>query len=322
MSDPKEAPRRTARSRSSTDLPFAEVEAPAKVNLFLRVLSRDDDGFHRVRTLLQSLEWGDRIVVEQVSGNEIELDVHGFNVGPVAENLVVRAAKGFLATAGLTTGLRIHLQKRIPPGSGLGGGSSDAASTLLALSVLLDRPLSQSALWELAASLGSDVPFFLAASPLALVEGRGERVLALPPLPGAHVLVGLTPMHVSTGEAYQALDRARERWDPNRQPELVSILDELDWDKVERLAHNDFQEVVFARYPKINEAWNALSGTDPLFLMLSGSGGAVFAVYKGEEEATRALQELEERAGSTPWLLTRTRVVTPRVGLIRPSASE
>jgi 4-diphosphocytidyl-2-C-methyl-D-erythritol kinase len=282
------------------------------VNLFLHVLAREPSGYHGIQTLFQALEWGDRLLVERTGEEGVELEVEGFGVGPVEENLVVRAAKAFLSRAGAPGGARIRLEKRIPPASGLGGGSSDAASTLAALSVLYDQAMGADELLELSAGLGSDVPFFLCGSPLALGWGRGERLLPVPALPPAPVIVGLPPIAVSTREAYEALDRARG--DRSRSHALPSppVPEGMDWRRVEALAGNDFEEVVLAAHPGVREARELLAATGPRVAMLSGSGSAVFAVYHGGAAAARAFRELEAAATGTRWVLTRTRGLSTR----------
>jgi 4-diphosphocytidyl-2C-methyl-D-erythritol kinase len=290
-----------------------EIDAPAKVNLFLHVLALEPSGFHGVQTLYQALEWGDRLRLERTEGEGVHLEVHGHSAGPVEENLVHRAARAFLARAGLAGGVRIRLEKRIPPGSGLGGGSSDAASTLTALSSLFGRPLPAGVLSELAVGLGSDVPFFLQDTPLALGWGRGERLLGLPALPVASVIVGLPPVRVATREAYQALDAARSGpGKGTRAGASPPVRGSLDWSEVASLARNDFEEVIPAAHRVVGETREALVRTGPRLTLLSGSGSAVFAVYHGDGDAARALASLEAAHRRTRWVLTRTRGLVAR----------
>ena len=169
------------------------IHAPAKVNLALRVLAREDSGFHQLETLFSALEFGD-VLTLQLGGSGITLNLDGLHLGPPEENLVYRAAKGFKELARVEEGMEIHLEKRIPIRAGLGGGSSDAAAILRGLHFLFPGRLGEETLLQLAASLGADVPFFLCGSGLALAWGRGDRILSLPALPSASVLLAIPPM--------------------------------------------------------------------------------------------------------------------------------
>jgi 4-diphosphocytidyl-2-C-methyl-D-erythritol kinase len=294
--------------------PFAvEVEAPAKVNLFLSVLEPEPSGYHGIRTLFQALELSDRVRVELVAGREIDLEVVGLEAGPPEENLVRRAASAFLEAAGAERGLRLRLEKRIPAGAGLGGGSSDAAATLRALAVLMPGAVSPERLLAIAERLGSDVPFFLCGSPLALAEGRGERLEPLPPLPSTPVVVALPAVHVSTRIAYEALDRHRASRAPGLAPPgdgTGPVAAPSDWEAVETLGGNDFEAVILPAHPAVARARGALLRTGPRLALLSGSGSAVFAIYRREEEAGVALSRLEPEDG-TRFVRTRTRTDMP-----------
>jgi 4-diphosphocytidyl-2-C-methyl-D-erythritol kinase len=235
-----------------------QLDAPAKVNLFLHVGDREADGYHGLVTLFQALELSDRLRVELVAGEEISLEVAGLDAGPPEDNLVRRAARAFLEAAGGGTGVRLHLEKRIPAGGGLGGGSSDAAATLRALDALLPDALPAGRLHELAARLGSDVPFFLGGSALALGEGRGGKLTPLAALPAADVILALPDSPVPTAWAYRALDEQRASHSRNvgvlRSPGAAEL---TSWDAVARLARNDFEDVVPGSHPAVARARGA-----------------------------------------------------------------
>lgn len=307
-----------------------EIDAPAKVNLWLRVLDRDPaTGFHDLETLFQAVALTDRVEVEgagdEASGGQaaagpgsVRLTVDGADLGPPERNLVARAARAFLDRAGLEVGLAIRLTKRIPVGAGLGGGSSDAAATLRALNVLFREPLPGPVLHELAAGLGSDVPFFLCGSPTALGWGRGDRLQPLRPLPEAQVLLVLPPVHVDTGEAYRALaerragagrttgGRSRGRSESDRagvpddggpdRPAAETGVAAIDWDTVVAEAVNDFETVVPGVHPPVARALETVRATEARTALLSGSGAAVFALY-ADEPTRRAARGALEREG-------------------------
>lgn len=296
------------------------IEAPAKVNLALRVLAPEEGtGYHQIETLFQAVGLVDRLRIEVIETG-VDLRVEGVELGPPRENLVWKAASAFAAETGLARGLRIHLEKRIPPGAGLGGGSSDAASTLLALNELFGSPVARERLREIAARIGSDVPFFLAGSTLALAWGRGERLLSLPPLPEVAVVLVVPSTRIATGAAYAALDRHRgDRWGTHGSgTALVQTLDEgdaLEWEGVEALATNDFEDVILPAYPEVAELHAALWETRPRFTLLSGSGSAVFAVYHDEARADEVALELRRRGGGAQVhrVPTLTRMPGPRL---------
>lgn len=291
------------------------LEAPAKVNLFLRVLAREEGGYHQLETLFQLLELADRLFLERTSRPGVELEVLGAELGPPRENLAWRAATGVLdaagGSAGSLGGVRIVLEKRIPHGAGLGGGSSDAAAVLRGMNRLLGSPLPLEHLLVLAASLGSDVPVFLSPSSTTLAWGRGDRLLPLAPLPGASILLALPDFPVATPEAYRRLAEwrgtradGRGRW---RGPALLDASALRDWGAVAAAAENDFEGPVFAWHPHLGEIRDALRHSGAGVALLSGSGSALLGVFQGDGEAAAAAVALEETFPSVRFLVTRSR---------------
>ena len=281
------------------------ILAPAKVNLFLRILAREDSGYHQLETLFSGVELGDSLSLE-VTGSGISLETDGVDLGPPEANLVYKAARGYLDCAGRDVGLRIRLVKRIPAQGGLGGGSSDAGATLKALSALLPGWVGREDLLALAGRLGSDVPFFLSPSPLALAWGRGDRLLALPPLPRAPLLLAIPPLGVPTPEAYRLLSRVR-RGAPSKGPAGLYTLQGVgSWREIAVHAENEFEQVVFEAFPLLGRIRRSLAGTHPLLSLLSGSGSSLFAVFADEREALGAQADLREEFPETRFILTHT----------------
>lgn len=200
--------------------PVLSAEAPAKVNRELRVGRRRADGYHEIRSRLVSIDLSDTIEVSSAEG-ALEVACTGVPVPHDDSNLVVRAARALAERLGRPAGVRIRLDKRIPVGAGLGGGSSDAAITLALLSRLWDSRLAAAELAGIAATLGSDVPFFLVGGE-AEVSGRGERVRPLADSPAVELLVLVPPFSIATARIYAALDRSAP--DPDGRP-LASSLD-------------------------------------------------------------------------------------------------
>ncbi|MGN6391059.1 MAG: 4-(cytidine 5'-diphospho)-2-C-methyl-D-erythritol kinase [Gemmatimonadales bacterium] len=273
-----------------------ELRAHAKINLFLRVLGREADGFHAIETLFCRVSIADTLRAERREGHGITIDVTGADVGPAEENLAVRAAALVLESTGHRFGVRLSLEKRIPVRAGLGGGSSDAAAALQAVNALAGNAVPRHELLQFAARLGSDVPFFISGGPLALGWGRGERMLALPPLPAAPALLLTPPLGIATAEAYGWVDAARQS--SGRRGAVALDLEVLShWGDIGRLAGNDFESPVFDRHPPVRAAFEALVGTRPLLCRMSGSGSTLFAVYRSAGDREDARMMLGRRHG-------------------------
>jgi 4-diphosphocytidyl-2-C-methyl-D-erythritol kinase len=196
-------------------------EAPAKVNRELRLGGRRPDGYHEIRSRLVSIDLADRVTVSRGTGS-LELVTEGLDVPAGDSNLVVRAARLLAERVGRTPDVRIRLEKRIPVGGGLGGGSSDAARTLALLAQLWDASVSREELASLAALLGSDVPFFLTGGE-ADVTGRGELVTPRPDLPQTELLLLVPPFAISTAEAYETHRRLGRGSDESRTPSALEV---------------------------------------------------------------------------------------------------
>ncbi|HEY7502468.1 MAG TPA: 4-(cytidine 5'-diphospho)-2-C-methyl-D-erythritol kinase [Gemmatimonadales bacterium] len=272
------------------------IRACAKLNLFLRVLARESDGFHGLETLFCLVDLADELVAERREGHEVTIEVEGDDVGPPAENLALRGAAAVLGATRERFGTHLRLSKRIPSRAGLGGGSSDAAAALVAVNRLAGDAIPRHELLQLAAKLGSDVPFFLSGAPLSLAWAHGERLLRLPPLPPAPALLLIPPVSVSTSEAYGWIDEARQS--VGRRGAVTLDLDALStWGDIGRMAGNDFESVVFGRHPPVRAAFEALVGTRPLVCRMSGSGAALFAIYRSERDREDARMMLGRKYG-------------------------
>ncbi len=267
---------------------FSTVLACAKVNLSLKVLHKRPDGYHELRTILQTISLADRIRIECRRAKRTTVEIESSVA--ISDNLAARAARAVLDEGGVTAAVRLELEKHIPMGAGLGGGSSDAAAVLLALPVLLGFNLPLDRLTALAAGLGSDVPFFLYGGS-ALGIGRGTELY---PLPGAGRLPGMVispDVHVSTAEAYAGL--GPELTSPELSRNL-NVFQSLVWGLGEvlsnRTCENDFEVSVFRRHPRLEKIKRKLlkEGADPA--MMTGSGAAMFGLFANRRCAQMALQ--------------------------------
>lgn len=285
--------------------------APAKINLFLRILAQERAGFHQLETLFATLEFGDTLTFGRTASG-ISLETDGPPSGPPEENLVYRAAEVFLEAAEIREGVHIRLEKRIPMAAGLGGGSSDAAATLRGLQSLFPGALAEGRLLELAGGLGSDVPFFLSPSPLALAWGRGDRLLPLPPLPPAPVLLALPSVNMGTAQAYSLLaeDRAHTRERPSATVHSLGTFS--NWEGIWGLARNDFEKIVFRAHPPLSRIRGALQESGAMVALLSGSGAALFGLYRDEDAATSARDDLSHLFPDTRFHLTQTMARPPQ----------
>jgi 4-diphosphocytidyl-2-C-methyl-D-erythritol kinase len=273
------------------------LSAYAKINLFLRVLARHDDGYHGLETLLCLVSLADTLTAERRDGHGVTIEVFGADVGPPDRNLAVRAALSVLEATGNRFGMHLTLTKRIPVRAGLGGGSSDSAAALHAANQLAGNAIPRHELLQIAARLGSDIPFFLAGSALALSWNRGERLLRLPPLPVAHVLLLTPPTPIPTAEAYRWVDAARQSG--SGRGAVALDLDALSrWGDIGRMAGNDFESPAFGRHGEIRSAFEALVGTRPLVCRMSGSGSTLFAIYRNARDRDDAVMMIGRKHGT------------------------
>lgn len=264
----------------------ARVEAQAKLNLFLRVLAREESGYHQVETLFCRIALSDSVTV-RVGGSARTIECVGERVpagglGAPERNLAWLAASAYAEATGFPSGFGISIEKHIPVGGGLGGGSADAGAVLRALNALNPRPIDEPDLLLLAAALGSDVPFLTQdGSTLALGWGRGERLVLLPALPASAVWLLIPAAAVNTTEAYRWLDASKRG-----TVSFAIRLEQLSsWEGVSALASNDFETVVGAQVPLIGRLLSslrhadtmALLGTSPI-VQMSGSGSTVAVV--------------------------------------------
>lgn len=269
------------------------IAAHAKANLFLRVLARETSGYHSLETLFTLLELADQLTVERTAAG-IELSVDGADTGPAEENLAYRAAKLVLAATGERFGVRIHLRKQIPVRAGLGGGSSDGAAALQAVNRLAGDVVPRHEILQFAARLGSDVPFFASGAPFALAWGRGERLYRLPPPAPAPALLALPPFGLGTAETYQRLDAARTQ-DLQRGAVALDADALASWGSIARLGGNDLENIVFGKEPPLKTLFERMAQTGPVLVRMSGSGSALIAVYRNEQQRDGAALELGER---------------------------
>ena len=294
----------------------ARLRALAKINLDLRVLGPRPDGYHELRTVFQTISLADTIDVSFTPARRTAISIQGSDSIP--DNLIVKAAKLALQAMRMAATIEFQLQKRIPMGAGLGGGSSDAAAVLLALPALAGRRIAMPKLIELAAELGSDVPFFLLGG-TAVALGRGTELYPLPDGPARNGLLIAPNLHVSTAEAYRAL--APRLTTESQQNKIVSFQSRA-WGEIacgtRTAGANDFETVVFEQFPQIASLKQKLVklGADPA--MMSGSGSSLFGLFRDRRQIERAAKALDGERVFPISLVSRARYRNLWWRLLRP----
>lgn len=284
------------------------IRAPAKVNLGLEVVRKRRDGYHEIRTLFQAVSLADRIRLRR-RRRGIALDSPGIS-GKMKDNLAWRAAALFFERTGAAGGLQVDLDKRIPVGGGLGGGSSDAAAVLLGASRLFGLKPQGDDLAAWAGELGSDVPFFLAGG-AAVGSGRGERIEPLRGgVPPGGVLLYAPPFSSSTAAVYADHRRRRLTGTGERLTLLVRTWRRASAAGIGRGLFNDLESTVFRRHPELAEAKELLLKHGAAGAQVSGSGSCLFGIYATPRQATRAAGALRRRL---PGKLTVARFLPPRI---------
>jgi 4-diphosphocytidyl-2-C-methyl-D-erythritol kinase len=259
-----------------------KLSAPAKINWFLAVLGKRDDGYHDIVSPMQCVSLFDELSFEHAE--DIEL-ISGMEV-PAAENLVYRAAMLLKKVSAFRKGAKITLRKTIPLAAGLGGGSSDAAFTLIGLNRLWGLGYSNGQLMRIAAGIGSDVPFFM-DGPFSLVEGRGEKVRALRSKTTVPMLLVKPDIEISSGWAYRNC-RAELTKKSIDIKLFCQALDGKDFARLREMVVNDLEKAVFREYPVVAEIKKMLIENGAVVSSMSGSGPTVFGVFNSGEDAEKA----------------------------------
>ncbi|MFO1476358.1 MAG: 4-(cytidine 5'-diphospho)-2-C-methyl-D-erythritol kinase [Verrucomicrobiota bacterium] len=281
-----------------------EKLSPCKVNLLLNILGKRPDGYHELETVMQPVRLFDRLRFEPApSGVALTCNDPRLPTGPA--NLVHRAATALLEKTGAKSGVRIHLEKSIPIAAGLGGGSGNAAFTLSGVNELLGSPLNPAQLHELAAALGSDVPFFLQDRP-ALAVGRGEQVQSLAPFPALRntVLFLIHPgFGISTAWAYQNLARFPQALNgtPGRAKKLIGLLQNDDVRSAGREFYNSLEAPALEKHPLLALFQEFLREHGAAATLMSGSGSTTFAIIENKAAAEKILESFKAKFGTSYW---------------------
>jgi 4-diphosphocytidyl-2-C-methyl-D-erythritol kinase len=279
-------------------------ESPCKVNLILNILGRRADGFHELETVMYPVSYCDRIEFRRTAGG-IELTCSHSELPVDSTNLVHRAAAQFLEQSGIRDGVRLHLEKRIPLAAGLGGGSGNAATTLLGLNELFGYPLTGPQLTGIAATLGSDAPFFL-QDRAALATGRGEQVLPLGHFAAFRdlfILLIHPGFGISTPWAYRQLAKFPEALNgrPGRARRLAELLEQPDLGKARTEFYNSLEAPALWKYPVLSLYQEFLRENGAPVALMSGSGSTTFALVPGQQAGESLKERFLARFGARCW---------------------
>ena len=278
-----------------------ERRAPAKINLGLHVVRKRPDGYHDIETVMHRIDWADRITAEPAA--DLAMTCSDPDLPADGDNLCMHAAQRLRAAFDVEAGARLHLDKQVPYGAGLGSGSSDAAATLRLLDALWELDAPADALHAIASAIGSDVPFFL-NGPAALATGRGEQVV---PLRGQHsapyampfsVVVVVPDVHIATPDAYGMITPSADE-----RPDLLLLVRSNDLARWQQELVNDFETPILNAYPTVEAAKQLLADQGAGYASLSGSGSAVYGAFEDAataREAARAARALGHRVHVDP----------------------
>ena len=262
-----------------------EIHAPAKINLFLEVLNKRNDGYHNINSLFQAVTLFDILKFKKIEEPTCRVQLTNKNRVDITDNLIVKAYNLMKLKFNLKGGVEVELEKNIPVAAGLGGGSSDCAATIIALNQLLHLGLEKKQMADIGLELGSDIPFFFTKGQ-AIVTGRGERIEETS-FPTKYKIVLVSPsLTLSTKEGYAALkigltvSGTPYNLKPNRN--LEEFLESLS------NARNDFESVQFEKYPKLGEIKEKLKKCGAVFARMSGSGPTIFGVFRDNIDTERA----------------------------------
>ena len=281
------------------------VDAPAKINLFLDIRGKRSDGYHIVSMVMQSISLCDEITVSRTDDGDIKIVCSDENIPLDETNTVYKAVELFFKeTEKENKGIEIKIKKNIPTEAGLGGGSTDAASTLFGMNKIFDLGISQSKLMEMGLKIGADVPYCIMRG-TALAEGIGEKLTRLTPMPHCWLIVAKPPINVSTKLVYESLDMGGI----SKHPDIDGIMDAIKRGDVEGVAQNMgnvLEDVTIPLYPVIDSIKKQMLKNGAIGAMMSGSGPTVFGIFPDEQTALRCQAVLKAQGEARQVYITET----------------
>ncbi|MEM7769412.1 MAG: 4-(cytidine 5'-diphospho)-2-C-methyl-D-erythritol kinase [Cyanobacteria bacterium P01_A01_bin.37] len=308
------------------------LSASAKINLYLEIIGDRPDGYHELAMVMQSVGLADQVQVRSLAGDRIEIICDHPQVPLGQDNLAYKAAalmrQTFPDAAKHFGGVEITIQKNIPIGAGLAGGSTNAAAVLVGLDLLWQLGLTQSDLQEMGATLGSDIPFCVAGG-TAIATGRGERLAPLPDLDGSYVVLAkYNTLSVSTPWAYKTYrdhfsdsyvsdeNSVGDRHHQFHSGPIVAAITQKDITQIGKLLHNDLEKAVLPAHPTVQAVKDALLMLNPLGAMMSGSGPTVFALAATQDHAEDLKQHLRAQVPDPDLGIWVTQLVPSSIQLV------
>jgi len=278
------------------------LKAPAKINLFLKVLNRRPDGYHEIESLMQKIKLFDILHLSR-QGEQISLSCPGNTLPEDRENLAYRAAHAFFSATGIKPGIKIILEKNIPVAAGLGGGSSDAAAVITGLNTLLNANLGREQLIDIARPLGADVPFFVQDCSAAMATGIGDCIQQVLPMRGLSIVLVNPGFGVSTKWVYEnfPLTSNSNTYILARDQKTTKDFHAAAPSLYEELG-NDLEVVTINRFPEIGDLKKELKKGGAVTSLMSGSGPTVFGLFVSEEDAQRSIMQLSKKFGKNVFL--------------------
>lgn len=265
--------------------------AKAKINLALDVVERLDNGYHNLETIMQSIDIADVIEIKKTFTNDIKLQTNVYWLPTDSKNLVYKVAQYLKENYNIKYGIHINLIKRTPVGAGLGGGSADCATTLVGIRKLFGLRISNSELLNISKNFGADVPFCLKRGTY-LAEGIGERLTPIHKMPNCHILVAKPPISISTASIFESLDLSKIK----ERPDIEKIIYYMQKNNIEGVASNlcnVLETVSIEKYPIIKDIKEVMLDNGALGSLMSGSGSAVFGIFKDKRQMAIAKKQIE-----------------------------
>ncbi len=278
-----------------------QIKAYAKINLGLDVIGRLPNGYHQVKMIMQSIELHDELTLEPTKAG-ILLTTDTEELSTAEDNLVYKAAKYMLEKYDISSGLRVHLKKRIPIAAGMAGGSTDAAAVMKGINQIFDLGLSTSQLMEDGVAMGADVPYCILGG-TALAEGIGERLTPLVPLPACYILIAKPNVSVSTKYVYEHLDAQGIQNHPDIDG-MKTAIQTGGLTGIARRMENVLETVTIPAYPMIADIKNKMRCLGAMNSLMSGSGPTVFGLFQEQEAAQTAFQQLSQENSTMQVFLT------------------
>jgi len=280
---------------------FLEIKAPAKVNLYLRIIGKRTDGYHNIETIFQSVSLFDELYLEEINSPVIKIECNHPQVPPGEGNIVYRAVILLREYTGISRGIKIRLDKKIPVGGGLGGAATDAAATLEGLNKLWQLNLPRENLFHIARKMGADVPFFLLRGTV-LGEGRGDELKVLPDLPPVWLVIINPGFPTSTAQIYQQVGVGLT----NSSNDIKIMLNAIESGNIKLLSRylrNDLEAVVFPQFPILRQLKEKLIQLGALGALMAGSGSSIFGMVAEEEVAWEIKNQLREGGKEGIWIV-------------------